>query len=287
MYDIINPDYLGSESLPRKIEEYDAIIIGNIPLKPETAELLDNFVSQGGKLLVTGSSSSLNSLGVNRENELFPATQATYLKVSESDKNAFKEADFEHFTLMMMNSDFLKCRLKEGASGYFRLLPSNMYGPAEKTYYSEDQITEFPGAISYEYGKGSTVFIPWMLGSEYDAKGNYAHRAVFLGSLNNLLKIEKQVITNASPMIEITHLSNRNGAYEWLGMINHSGFMGTSVREPVTIYGTTIKFKPQKAVKEIRLLRSGLTASFSQSDGWIECNVPEVRDFEMLLCLYK
>jgi hypothetical protein len=287
MYDIINPDYLGSESIPRKIGEYDAIIIGNIPLKPETAELLDNYVSQGGKLLVTGSPSGLNSLGVAGDNVLFPAAQATYLKVSESDKEAFAEADFEHFTLMMMNSDFLRCSIKEGATGYFRLLPTNMYGPSEKTYYNEDQITGFPGAISFNHGKGSTVFIPWMLGSEYDAKGNYAHRAVFLGSLNNLLKIEKQVITNASPMIEITHLSNLNGSYEWLGMINHSGFMGTSVREPVTIYGTTIKFKPQKPVKEIRLLRSGLTANFSQSGGWIECSVPEVRDFEMLLCLYK
>jgi hypothetical protein len=38
---------------------------------------------------------------------------------------------------MMMNSDFLKCRVRDKATGYLKLLPSNMYGPAEKTYYSK------------------------------------------------------------------------------------------------------------------------------------------------------
>ena len=141
-------------------------------------------------------------------------------------KKAFGEKEFDYFTLMMMNSRFLKCKIKEGAQGYFRLLPTNMYGPAEKTYYKEEEITEFPGAICYSYGKGKTVYIPWLLGSEYDAKGNYAHRAVFLGSLNNLLQVEANIKTDASPMIEITHLANRNGAFEWIGMINHSGLWG-------------------------------------------------------------
>ncbi len=88
-------------------------------------------------------------------------------------------------------------------------------------------------------------------------------------------------------MIEITHLANRNGAFEWIGMINHSGFMGTSVREPVSIQNTNIRFKPQKQVKEVRLLRSGISVDFKESAGWIECMVPEIGDFEMLLCTYK
>jgi hypothetical protein len=125
-----------------------------------------------------------------------------------------------------------------------------------------------------------------MLGSEYDAKGNYAHRAVFMGSLNKLLHIEKTIETDASPMVEMTHLANLNGAFEWIGMINHSGFLGTSVREPVTIHNTGIRFKPLKSVKEVRLLRSGISLEFSQKDGWIECTVPRIGDFEMLLCTY-
>jgi hypothetical protein len=70
-------------------------------------------------------------------------------------------------------------------------------------------------------------------------------------------------------------------------MINHSGQLGDAFREPVPIYNTTIRFKPVKAPKEIWLMRSGKALKLKQSDGWVECVVPEINDFEMLLCLYK
>ena len=295
MYDVINPAYLGTERTPRKIEDYDVIIVDYIPnLSEELVNLLDNYVQNGGKLLITGAASNnglnrinLKSLGVEPECEFFPEAEATYLKVTDTDKEAFGEEEFDHFTLMMMHSDFLKCKVKEGAQGYMRLLPTNMYGPAEKTYYKPEEITNYPGVVVNSYGKGKTIYIPWMLGASYDEKGNYAHRAIFRGSLNNLLKVGKYLETDASPMIEMTHLANLNGAFEWVGMINHTGFMGNSVREPVTIYNTSVRIKPLKHVKEVRLLRSGEVVDFKNlRDGWIECNVPQVRDFEMILCLY-
>ncbi len=298
MYDIINPAFLGTDRTPRKLESYDVLILGDITnMSDNLITLLDTYVQNGGKLLVTGATSTtdsrtmnkirLKSLGVEPEYEVFPQAQATYLKVSESDKKAFGQEEFNHFTLMMMNSRFLKCKVKENAQGYMRLLPSNMFGPAEKTYYSESEITNFPGAIAYKYGQGKTVFIPWMIGSEYNIKGNYSQRALFLGSLKNLLKVESAIETDASPVIEMTHLANLNGAFEWVGMINHSGFLGTSVREPVTIHNTSIRFKPLKPVKEVRLIRSGLDLKFKQSNGWVECVIPQIDDFEMMLCLYR
>jgi hypothetical protein len=301
MYDIINPAFLGTGRTPRKLEEYEVVILDDIAsMSDDLITLMDNYVQNGGKLLVTGATSTnnadgsplnrirLKSLGVEPEYEIFPQAQATYLKVSERDKLAFAEEAFDHFTLMMMHSRFLKCKVRENAQGYLRLLPSNMYGPSEKTYYSESDITNFPGVIFNYFGQGRTVFIPWMLGSEYDAKGNYAHRALFLGSLNSLLEVEKTLETDASPVIEMSHLANLNGAFEWVGMINHSGFMGNSVREPVPVHNTTIRLIPVKPVKEVRLLRADLNVKFRQSsDGWIECVVPRIGDFEMMLCIYK
>jgi hypothetical protein len=105
--------------------------------------------------------------------------------------------------------------------------------------------------------------------------------------MENLLKIENPLVTDASPMIEMTHLGNRNGVFEWIGMINHSGQLGDAFREPVPIYNTTIRFKPVKPVETITLMRSGKGLKFKESDGWIECVVPQVNDFEMVVCLYK
>jgi hypothetical protein len=301
MYDVIIPSQLGSDRAPRRPEDYEVLILEDITnMSDDLIVLLDTYVQSGGKLLVTGATSTndgngnpvnelrMRSLGVEPEYEVFPQAQATYLKVSESDKQALGQKEFNDFTLMMMNSRFLKCKVKENAQGYMRLLPSNMFGPAEKTYYTGSEITNFPGAIAYTYGKGKTVFIPWLIGSEYNVKGNYAQRALFMGALNNLLKVESAIETDSSPLVEMTHLVNLNGAFEWVGMINHSGFMGNSVREPVTIHNTTIRLKPLKPVKEVRLIRSGLNLRFKkQSEGWIECLIPQIGDFEIMLCLYK
>lgn len=300
MYDVILASEIGSNRAPRKIQDFDVLILDDIAnMSDSLVTLLDNYVHNGGKLLVTGGTSTndsngkpmnvirLKSLGVQPDYEVFPQSQSTFLKVSEKDKLALGQTEFKDFTLMMMYSKFLKLKTKENATGYMRLLPNTRFGPAEKTYYSEKDITDFPGAVAYTYGKGKTVYIPWMIGSEYNIKGNYSQRALFLGSLKNLLKVQSAIVTDASPVLEMTHLANLNGAFEWVGMINHSGFMGNSVREPVTIHNTTIRLKPLKPVREIRLMRSGTILKFRQIDGWVECIVPQIGDFEMMLCLYK
>jgi hypothetical protein len=88
------------------------------------------------------------------------------------------------------------------------------------------------------------------------------------------------------PLIEMTHLANRNGAFEWIGMINQSGQIGSSLREPIPIYNTNIRFRPAKPIKQLMLMNSGKTISFKQSNGWVECTVPELKDFEMVVGVY-
>ena len=194
---------------------------------------------------------------------------------------------FKDFSIMMMYSDFLQCKPVEGAKTYLKLLPATRFGPPEKSYYTADQITDFPGVISSNFGNGKSVFIPWQLGAQYELKGHYMHRTLFVSALQNLLNIERTVETNASPLIEMTHLRNRNRAFEWIGMINHSGQIGGSIREPVMISNTHIRFKPAKTIKQLRLMTNGTSLPFKETNGWIECTVPEINDFEMLLCLYN
>jgi hypothetical protein len=138
-----------------------------------------------------------------------------------------------------------------------------------------------------EFGQGRSVYIPWQLGSQYNWRGNNAHRALFISSLRNLLKVEDQVVTECSPLIEMTRMGNRNGAFEWIGMINHSGQMGDVFRDQVPIYNSTFRFRPLKPVKTIYLVRSGDIVDFKRKDGWVECSIPRVEDFELVLCLYR
>lgn len=296
MYDIINPSQVGGARLPRKLDEYELVIVNNISMDEEFAATIDEYVKGGGKLLVAGNmlpggvsaekaKIDLKALGIEPSVDVFPRSQATYLKVSETDKEILGQSTA--FSLMMMNSTFLKCTPSPNAKGYLRLLPTNLYGPAEVTWYEEDEITDSPGVIYNEFGEGKSVFIPWNIGAEYEQRGNYAHRSLLLGTIRKLLSVNTLIETDISPAVEMTRLSNRNGQFEWIGMINHSGFLGNSVREPVVITNATIRFKPLKEVKQVHLLNAGTAIDFKEVDGWIECTVPQIDDFEMLLCLYN
>jgi Hypothetical glycosyl hydrolase 6 len=300
LFDLIQPSAVGSVSAPRKLEEYDALILSNVvDMDDNFISLIDNYVKNGGKLLTTGfpgindgigtptNKIRLRSLGVMPDYEMFPRTMSTYLKVMENDKSALGQKEFKDFSLIMMYSGFLKCKTSGNAESYLKLVPNTMHGPPEKCYFTDADITDFPGVIANVSGKGISVFIPWQIGSLYSWKGNNAHRALFLAALQNLLKVENPLVTDASPLIEMTHLSNRNAAFEWIGMINHSGQIGASFREPVAIHNTTIRFKPLKPIKEIKLIRSGKELKFLQNKGWVECVVPQIDDFEMMLCLYR
>ncbi|MEO6327964.1 MAG: hypothetical protein ABIO55_03490 [Ginsengibacter sp.] len=300
MYDIIEPSALLTGRTPRKLEDYDVLILGDIlNMDDQLISVIDNYVMNGGKILTTGFTSTkdasgkpmksirLKSLGISPTFDTFEKAKSTYLKISESDKASLGQNEFKDFSIMMLYSDFLKCKPTANAKGYMKFLPATKFGPPEKAYYTPDEITDFPGAISNTYGKGKSFFIPWQLGAQYLFKGQYEHRELFVAELQNILNVDRTIITDASPLIEMSHLANRNGAYEWIGMINHSGQIGASFREPVTIYDTHIRFKPIKLVKELWLTRSGKAVSFKQSDGWVDCTIPRLDDFEMLLCLYK
>ncbi|QHV99491.1 hypothetical protein [Spirosoma endbachense] len=300
MYDIIEPLTIGSKSAPRPLQDYDAVILGDLPnMSDQLTAQLDEYVQKGGKLLVTGFSSTndetgkplktirLKSLGVSPEYELFPRTNSTYLQVSASDKKTLGADGFKDLDLIMLYSDFMKCKTSGSSQTFMKLVPAVRFGPPEKSYFTDNDITDSPGLISNSYGKGKTVFIPWRLGTQYEFKGNHGHRALFTAALQTVLQTPGSIKTNASPLIEMTHMANRNGAFEWIGMINHSGQIGASLREPIPIQNTTIRFKPAKPVKQLKLARSGNNLKFTQSNGWVECVVPQVDDFEMLVCLYQ
>jgi hypothetical protein len=299
MFDVVEPSAIGSDRTPRPLEDYEAVILGDVRNMDENLIThIDAYVQNGGKLLTTAFTSTqdglgkpmhairLQSLGVIPSYEVFPQSRSTYLRVTDHDKAALGQEAFKDFTLMMMYSDFLQCKTKDRAEKYLKLIPNTRFGPPEKAYFTEEEVTDTPGLITHVYGKGKTAFIPWQIGAQYHYKGNYAHKALFVTALQNLLEVENSIQTDASPLIEMTHLANRNGAFEWIGMINHSGQVGATLGSPIPIYNTNLRFKPVKPIKAIQLIRSGEDIKFEQREGWVECTIPQLDDYEMMVCLY-
>jgi hypothetical protein len=312
IYDIIAPDVIGTERMPRPLADYDAVILGDIrDMSDELVELIDGYVRDGGKLLATGFSSVrtpgasggfgggsaglsdpasrilLECLGVTPEYEFFPQSHSTYLNIGDADRAAFGPDELRDFDLMMVYEDLLRLRPRTGARGYMNLIPNTMYGPPEKNYFLEDEITDDPGAVYNEHGNGRSLFVPWGLGSQYYAKGHHIHRAFFRGVLRNVLQVERSVETDAPHLVEVSHLINRNGEFEWVGLLNHTGQVGPTLGGQVPIRDITVRLRPASPAREVMLMRSGRSADFREAgDGWIEVSVPELNDFEMVVCLY-
>lgn len=300
MFDLIYASALDGTHAPRKMADYDLLILGDISnMDDDLVTLIDKHVQNGGKILATGfpgtndaignplNTIRLNALGVNSNFERLTNARSTYLIMSDNDKQVLGKDEFKDFDLIMMNSPFLKTTPIATAKQFLKLAPNTMHGPPEKCYYTEKHITNFPGLIVNSYGKGTSAFIPWQIGAQYFWKGNNAQKALFMATITNLLSIEKTIETDASPLIEMTHFANRNGAFEWIGMINHSGQIGNAYLQPIPIHNTTIRFKPTKPVKELRLVKSGESLKFSRNGEWIETTIPCIVDFEMVLCLFR
>lgn len=295
-YDIINPAQLTGTRLPRSLDSYKVVIVNNLSDWDENIQQrIQAYVDRGGKVLAMGTfgmtasgarkQPDLRLFGVKSINEFYPSKQATYLKRVPTDSKLVP--DNAPFSLMMMNADFLKCEAVSDAEVFFRLLPTNLYGPAEVTWYEESEITSFPGVIYNAHGNGKTVLFPWRVGAEYEQRGNYAHRTVVVAAIERLLGYEPGIRTDLPASVELTHLKNRNNQFEWIGLINHSGHLGTSVREPITIRQTEIRFRPNRKPTRVHLVRAGVDVPFRQEGEWVVCTVPEVREFEMLLCGYN
>jgi hypothetical protein len=300
MFDLIFASSLGEKNLPRELKDYELLILSDITnMDDDFITLIDDYVKRGGKILVTGfpgvndevgaplNRLRLEALGVLSEYEMLTNPKPSYLVVSDNEKELLGNEQFKDFDLIMMNSDFLKIKPVGSAKGILRLVPTIMHGPPEKCYFKDNEITDYPGVAFNTFGSGNAVFIPWQIGSQYNWKGNNAHRALFMATMEKLLEVERTLVTDAPPLVEMTQMINRNGAFEWIGMINHTGQIGNSFHEPVPIINSTIRFKPQKPVKEIYSIRSGERLKFKQTNGRVEVMVQKLDDFEMVVSLYK
>ena len=298
LFDVMEHWCINTEDVPREIESYEVILLPDIAsLSDAQCQKLDNYVANGGKLLVTGFTSTkdeignplskirLNSLGVEPEFQPFKKEQGTYYRIFEKDKKRLGNAVFNHFDLVYAWEQGLLCQTKPGAEGMLGFIPPAMIGPPEKTYYTE--VTKIPGLIFNSWGKGKTSFISFRIGSLYHHTRHYGHGAIVMVALNSLLEFENEIKTNASPLVEIARQKSETGEFEWFGLLNHSGQLGNAFHEPLPVQNIKISFRPEKRIRSVKKITDGTELPYqTKENGWVELVVPELQAFEIVLVEY-
>ena len=297
-FDVMEHWCINTDEVPREIESYDVVIMPDITsLSDAQCQKLDNYVANGGKLLVTGFTSTndeignplnkirLNSLGVEQEFQSFNKEQGTFFRIFEKDKKRLGIPVFDHFDLVYAWEQGLLCKTKPGAESMLGFIPPAMIGPPEKTYYTE--VTEIPGLILNSWGKGKTTFIAFRIGSLYHHTRHYGHAAIIMGAINSLLEQEAEIKTNASPLVEIARQKSGTGQFEWFGLLNHSGQLGNAFHEPLPVQNIKLSFLPEKKVRSIKSLADGKELPHQkQKDGRMEVLFPELHSFDIILVEY-
>jgi len=298
LFDVMEHWCVNTKEVPREIESYEVIILPDIrDLSKAACIRLDNYVKAGGKLLVTGLTSTndeignplnkiqLNTLGVASEYKLLKKIQGTYFKIFEKDKVQLNNPIFKDIDLVYAWEKGLLCTVKKEASSLLGYIPPAMIGPPEKTYYEE--VTKIPGLIFNKEEKGKTVFFPFRIGAMYHHKRQYGHSALVLSALKSMLSYEKDIATDISPLIEISRQKSKDNSFKWYGLLNHSGQLGNGFYKPFPVKDISFIIEQEKQIKSIKGLKSKKEIKYTQiKNGKIKITVPELDSYEVVLIEY-
>ena len=299
LFDVISAKAMAGTETPKALEDYQLLVLPDIRnLSDAFCARLDAYVRGGGKILATGRTSTcdqrgnplnairLESAGVRSAFKLQPHKRGTYFRIRTKDKKPLKSSELDALDIVYLDSEFLECEPRGETKGLLGFIPAAMFGPPERCYYTE--VTDIPGLFYSKYGKGSVAFFPWHIGQHYEKRSHHGHSLLVMGALEGLLKLERSIIIEGSPLIEANRRASGDGKFEWVGLVNHSGQNGTAFHKTIPIFDVGLKFRANGAVKAIRLLRAGTELKFDVvKDGWVKCVVPKLERFEIVLCEHE
>jgi hypothetical protein len=296
---VISTKAIGTKETPRLLEDYQVLVLPDIRnMSDAFCARLDAYVQGGGKILATGRTSTCDELGnpagairlksaqVKAVFKERPHKRGTYLRIRPIDKKLLREPKLDALDIVYLDSEFLECEATGTTEGLLAFIPQAMFGPPERCYYAE--VTDIPGLFYSKYGKGAVAFFPWQIGQHYRKRSHHGHSTLIMGGLEGLLKLERSLTVEASPLVEVNRRMDTDGKFQWVGLINHSGQNGTAFHKPIPMRGIVLKLRNTEAIKRACLLRADRELKIStDEDGWVKCVVPELDRFEIVLYEYK
>jgi hypothetical protein len=256
-------------------------------LSADAMRKLDDYVQSGGRLLLTGGpvTPELKSLGLGAAGDTMAAGQGTYLRIRPEDKARLRQPVLAKLDLVPFSGELWTARIAGGGEGLLRFIPPAMFGPPEKCYYTS--VSDLPGLYARPTDRGGVAWIPWRVGTEFEARGHAGHAALVMGVLNELLKLPRRARVDGPALVEMNHRADRAGKFEWVSLYNHSGQLDKVIGAPVPIRDVRVEIAPASPVKRARLLKSGESLPLKTgAEGRVTCTVPVLNAYDVVLFEY-
>lgn len=269
-------------------DKYDTLVLPDFqPIGDDLAERIDRFVQEGGTLIAVGRSGfcdarfeprtqpALKSLGIHAVQRIRHDLRPAYFKFE--DKTGFPR--FADTDLLYLDGTYIYATYVEDAQPRLKLIPPHPFGPPERTYYSV--VTDHPGFVIYPFGRGRTVYLPWLPGALFHRQG-YDNTILFIADLLEHVAGVQPVQGNLSSMVEVTHFANQAGHFELVHLVNGSGHFGTSFVEPLPIYNTQIALPVDRQPQAVRSLVREEPCDYTWQDGVLTLQIPCLTLFDAI-----
>lgn len=292
-FDIIVDEDLGDLEASGDLARYEVLVLPNVAALSDTqAAVVDDFVERGGGVVATYETGSygpegsrrrrvaLRCLGVERilyRRATVAEARSSYFRVSTTDGIEGLEAG----RLVAVDEALLHVEASASARAKLELIPPSRYGPPEKCYW--DTTTTHPGLLLQEYGRGTSAYLPWGLGSLYYRLNLPEYRQIFKGAVDAVHGQGAQVVTNAPPHVEVVLGEVGASGQQVVHLINYSGQRGRAFFDPIEIQGIRLGLRSAEGLKSAHaeVLGEDLTVEPSDERTWV--TLPRLNLFEVIV----
>lgn len=132
--------------------------------------------------------------------------------------------------------------LKPDPTASLVLIPPAMSSPPELAGNGM-KTSDKPGLIIRKYGKGSIAYIPWNATAQYSAQASTSINLLLNELIDHLIDNERQVITDAHPLLEISLMKNTDEDVQLLHLINNTGQLHGSQEQLLPMQNINFKVK--------------------------------------------
>jgi hypothetical protein len=107
---------------------------------------------------------------------------------------------------------------------------------------------------------------------------------LLVGALRDLLQVKNIVSADVSPLVELASHIQKDGKWQLVSLVNHSGQLGTGFFEPLTIYDIPVRLKVDRPVTGVKALYGGMSLNFHVDNGSeLSFTLPRLELFETIV----
>lgn len=280
-------EILPTEFMEVDLHRYKLLILPDIKfISKAEADKIDEFVKNGGKLIATGETGlydkytgfhpkqALECLGVERIDHIRNDMVSSMFLLEEKDKQVF--TSYVDTDVIPVGDSLIYSTVKEEAERFLKLIPPHKYGPPERCYFTE--ISDLPGVTRYPYGKGFSVYIPWLPGTFYNL-GGHSNTFWFMKDILINLCGMNSIAKDLNPMIEVS-LSGRENGELFVQLVNNSGCFGLSFFNPIPLYRCKLEIPVSVEPKSATSLKTGQKVSYEYKDGIAYLELDELQEYD-------